>query len=311
MSLRGTVQVHALSAGHFSLPEDHFVYPCSSPGSRKTVPSLCFLIQYASPLNGVKTNIVFDLGVRRDPSLYSVPIRQHVATRQPMSTNPDVVTSLQKGGLSVHDVHFVVFSHVHWDHIGYPPDFPSSKFIVGHGSIALLSGTSSVSLRGSHSFFEPDLLPASRTIELPDPNLALRTTTATPNSLKTTPNWTEWQAIPSLNIPRALDIFNDGSLYLVDAPGHLPGHTNLLAWAQEGWVYLAGDACHDRRILRKEKQIGEWRDHEGRGCCIHHDRPKAEETIERIRGLEAKGVEIIFAHDEEWEERNPLRFWGT
>lgn len=97
----------------------------------------------------------------------------------------------------------------------------------------------------------------------------------------------------------------------MDAPGHLPGHTNLLARTESGWVYLAADSCHDRRILRKEKEIGEWTDENGRSCCIHYDRAKAEETIEMIRGLEAKGVEIIFANDEEWEKRNPLRFWGA
>ncbi|KAK4174107.1 AhpD-like protein [Triangularia setosa] len=292
---RGTVQVHALSAGHFSLPEEHFIDPCPFPASRKRVPSLCFLVQHKSPLSSVRTNIVFDLGVRRDPSLYSASIRQHVATRQPMSTDPDVVKSLQKGGLSVNDIHFVVFSHVHWDHIGCPSDFSSSEFVVGHGSIALLSGTSSASLRGSHSFFEANLLPSSRTIELSDPSIALETSTAisvTPNSKKLTPNWTKWRPIPSFNIPKTLDVFNDESLYLVDAPGHLPGHTNILAWTEKGWVYLAADSCHDRRILRREKQIGEWKDERGRSCCIHHDRAKAEETIEMIRELEAKGVEL-------------------
>ena len=47
-------------------------------------------------------------------------------------------------------------------------------------------------------------------------------------------------------------------------------------------------------------------------CCIHADRAKAEETIGRIRVLEGEEVEVIFAHDVEWEAdaRNRDRFFG-
>jgi hypothetical protein len=77
-------------------------------------------------------------------------------------------------------------------------------------------------------------------------------------------------------------------------------------------VYLAGDACHDRRIMRQEKEIGTWSDSEGHICCIHANREVAEQTIDRIRKLEEQGVEIIFAHDVEWERdpKNKDRFLG-
>lgn len=123
---------------------------------------------------------------------------------------------------------------------------------------------------------------------------------------------------PSKDLPAVLDVFGDGSLYVVDAPGHLQGHINLLARVADDhggskWVYLAGDACHDRRIMSREKKIGEWLDAHGQACCIHADRSKAEETIERIRSLEKNGVEVIFAHDVKWESdvRNRMRFFGA
>ena len=106
-----TVQVHALSAGHFSLPENQFVHP-SSDSARKTVPSLCFLVQHTSGETGKTTRIVFDLGLRRDVDRYSEPIRRHVTTRQPMSTDPDVVKSLRAGGLTPDDIDYVIYSHV-------------------------------------------------------------------------------------------------------------------------------------------------------------------------------------------------------
>ncbi|KAH8898465.1 Metallo-hydrolase/oxidoreductase [Thozetella sp. PMI_491] len=305
------VRLFALSAGRFSLPEEQFVSP-SIQGARNTVPSLSFLIQHACPTTGKKTNIVFDLGLRRDTQRYAEPIRRHVESRQPMTTDPDVVKSLAAGGLTPDDIDYVIYSHVHWDHVGEPRDFPRSTFIVGHGSLDILDGTS-ISLRGGHSFFEADLLDRDRTIELSDPQAAQKSAGKADGSV----NFSRpWQALD--NLPATLDIFGDGSAYIVNAPGHLPGHINLLVSTSvhEGksqWAYLAGDACHDRRILRREKDIGEWVDVHGQTCCIHADRAAAEQTIQRIRELEEKDVEVIFAHDVEWEkdERNQQRFFGA
>ncbi|GAW19415.1 hypothetical protein ANO14919_089020 [Xylariales sp. No.14919] len=315
-----TVELHALSAGHFTLPEEQFVQP-ATPGARKTVPSLSFLIQHRDPATGDVTRIVFDLGLRRVVERYSRPIQRHLATRQPLTTDPDVVKSLEAGGLTPNDIDFVLYSHVHWDHVGEPRDFPRSTFVVGHGALDVLAGKSK-SLRGSHSFFESDLLDPARTIELPDPSGGVEVggepDTATPNhhipiAINLNGPWEELNGLPAV-----LDVFKDGSLYIVDAPGHLPGHVNLLARTLKddgstSWVYLAGDACHDRRIIRKEKVISEWLDVHGQVCCIHADRAQAEETIERIRDLESKGVEAILAHDFEWEgnPENSRRFLGA
>ncbi len=105
------VQIHALSAGHFSLPEDQFVSP-ASPAARKTVPSLCFLIQHSNLMTGITTRILFDLGLRRDIDRYSEPIRHHIASRQPVVTDPDITKSLRSGGLGSEDIDYIIYSHV-------------------------------------------------------------------------------------------------------------------------------------------------------------------------------------------------------
>ncbi|KAF2264962.1 Metallo-hydrolase/oxidoreductase [Lojkania enalia] len=307
-----TVSVHALSCGHFTLPEYQFVHPISQE-ARKSVPSLGFLIEHRNIDNGQITRIVFDLGVRRNIKRYSEPIQKHVTTRQPMTTDPDVVKSLAKGGLTPDNIDYVIYSHVHWDHIGEPRDFPNSTFVVGHGTLALLDGTSS-SLRGGHSFFECDLLPNGRTLELSDPTSGSQAhASSVMNQQWGIINFKQsWR--PYRHLPHTLDLFNDGSLLIVDAPGHLPGHINILARVSDSnQVYMAGDACHDRRLLTGEKEIGEWHDAEGHTCCIHADKKGAEETIARIRELERGGVEIIFAHDVEWESMpaNKGRFFGA
>ena len=196
---------------------------------------------------------------------------------------------------------------MHWDHIGEPRDFPDSTFLVGNGALSLLKGTSSA-LRGGHSFFEHDLLPEGRTIELPDPSSSDASQLYTTTAINLNQAWK-----PYKHLPHTLDIFNDGSVLIVDAPGHLAGHVNVLAQVSDTHsVYLGGDACHDRRLLTGEKEIGEWNDAHGHICCIHADRKQAEETIRRIKQLESEGVETIFAHDVEWENvhANKARFFG-
>lgn len=179
---------------------------------------------------------------------------------------------------------------------------------------------------GGHAHFEADLLPQGRVVELP------RATATAPLDPPATPNngvtngtnkkeegpsaaflqSATWH--PLAHFPHAIDFFHDGSLYLVDAPGHLQGHTNVLArTAPRKWVYLAGDACHDRRILTGEVGIATWKGARGEVCCIHGDVGETEKTLERIRGLGRVGeeVEVVLAHDVDWagDRGNEARFW--
>ena len=212
---------------------------------------------------------------------------------------------------------------VHWDHIGLPADFTRSVFVVGHGSMALLGGPSTGHL-GSHSFFEADLLPAGRSAELADPEDSgggtMSNTEPATGTIDLSRPWLPHPSHPSL-LPQTLDLFGDGSVYVVNAPGHLQGHVNLLVSPSMGpspsadrpqQIYLAGDALHDVRLLTNEKSIGTWINEQGRECCIHVDREKAAETIGRIRALkEEVGMEVVFAHDGAWERENEGRFLGA
>jgi glyoxylase-like metal-dependent hydrolase (beta-lactamase superfamily II) len=46
---------------------------------------------------------------------------------------------------------------------------------------------------------------------------------------------------------RGLDLYGDGSVYLVSTPGHSRGHVSVLARTASGWVLLAGDVGYARR----------------------------------------------------------------
>lgn len=248
--------------------------------------------------------------MRRDLALYPAALTTHLANRGPVSTLPDAVASLAAGGLTVDDIDYVIFSHVHYDHVGYPKDFGNdkTKFIVGNGALDLLSGKTQLNL-GKHMVFESDLLPQDRTIELPPPGNADSKFT--------------WQ--PFSTFPHAVDLFKDGSVYIVNAPGHLPGHINLLcriSTQPTKFVCLAGDACHDGRLLTGECDIATWTDENGGYCCMHVDIPSSKETLARLytastNGIEVDGedrpaeCEVIYAHNYEWEEaaKQQGKFW--
>lgn len=321
------VTISALHSGTLTLPSHLFITP-TSPSARRTVPSLSFLIQHHTSCTPTEnrpppTRLLFDLGLRSPLSQYPPPIRKHIETRNPISSDHDVVQSLTQGCLQPDDVDWVILSHVHWDHIGTPSLFPKSNFVVGAGSLDLLRGCADQS-SGGHAHFEADLLPEGRVVELPrtatlDPPTK---TSGTTNGMKRKRNGlvaelrsARWQHLA--HFPHTIDFFSDGSLYLIDAPGHLQGHTNILArTGPKKWVYLAGDACHDRRILTREVGIATWENAEGKVCCIHSDVEETEKTLERIRMLSgtSEEVEVILAHDVDWAEdkANQARFWpGT
>ncbi|KAI1113269.1 hypothetical protein F5Y14DRAFT_224427 [Nemania sp. NC0429] len=341
------VTVSALDAGHITLPDYLFVAG-ADPEVRTLVPSLSFLIQHPSPpasRDGNVTNLIFDLGVKRDLSGYALAQQPHVAKRQPIITDPDCSASLRKGvsdgnmgGDAIgeqlldpeKDIDFVILSHVHWDHIGTPSDFSSATFVVGSGTLDLLKHGAGPLYPADQ--FNADELPALRTVELPpvpspdndfheyyaDKNAPAHTPTPAHTQAKVPPLEKEWSWQPFAGFPRTIDFFGDQSVYIVDSPGHIYGHVNLLVCIGEGkFVYLGGDCCHDTRILSGEKEIAEYDNGCGGLRSVHVDTGLAKKTLAEIdEGLGELGrgteVEVVLAHDKGWRERNRHRFWpGT
>jgi len=265
-----------LEGGKLGLPEYVVV---SDPDLDKlpVVPSLTFLLRHSSS----RVNILFDLGIKKDKTHYSPSTRERIKTYfEPCSGNPGIVDALHDSGLGVTpaDISLVFISHIHWDHVGNPDFFPNAKFFLGAEARSLIE-----------SGYPSD--PGSDHLQ------------ATVPSERTT--WLEkssWTPIGPFE--RAHDYFGDGSLYVVDAPGHIAGHMNLLVRADShgGWAYLAGDSAHDARLLTAEKQIGHYHTVDGRPACVHADPEKAKDHIRRITQLPAN-VQVWLAHDPLWREK--------
>lgn len=295
------VTVSPIAGGFITLPDRFFVKP-ADPEAKRTVPSLTFLIAHPGPPassqyqrnDGKPLHLMYDLGLRKAKDRYPEVLQRHIDSRTPFDLSPGVAAQLQAGGLEPEAIDLVILSHVHYDHHGDPEDFLDARFLIGHGAADVLKN--GLGGTASHQHFVPDTLPSDRTSELPSP------------SDKDT-----WQ--PLGPFPAAYDLFDDGSVYVIDTPGHLPGHVNLLCRTQERWIMLCGDAFHDRRLLTGEKDIGTWKNPEGHTLCIHVDKDKAAETIKLLRGfdqLTGDACELIAAHEEVWWEKNKHKqFPGT
>jgi hypothetical protein len=98
------------------------------------------------------------------------------------------------------------------------------KFVVGSGTLDLLANGGGYLY--PKELFNHDELPFDHTFELAlvDP----KSTTAAKQQ-----NEHKWEKLPGFDLD-VVDFFGDGSVYIVDALGHLFGHVNLLARIAEG-----------------------------------------------------------------------------
>ena len=284
-------RVSALNTGTIHLPERHPISDPSSTSHHRTTsrPCLSFLMQH-SKNKSIKA--LFDLGLRKDPQSYPPAIQHRLHQRHlALSVPYDVRDTLLSSGIQPHEISYVFLSHLHYDSIGDPRLFPNAMFLLGNAGYPLLE-------RGypydAKSQFSSHALPPERLIWL------------TPEDELT------WK--PLGPFPRANDIYKDGSMYIIDAPGHLEGHINLLIRTSRrgSWVYLAADTAADARVLRGEKPAATYVD-DVVGCTrgAHRDPKAAEEHMGRVRKLlnmrgEGGGpvVEVVLGHDAEWAGRN-------
>ncbi|KAI1789711.1 Metallo-hydrolase/oxidoreductase [Ganoderma leucocontextum] len=273
------VDVSALEAGIIHLPLQLFIKG-ASPSDVSVCPSLAFFICHIPSGNSV----VFDLGLRRDVASYPTVVQEHIAKWMPVTVPQSVDESLAKGGINPKDVQRVILSHLHFDHIGDTTQFSNARFTVGEGGRELLQTQAAFPTNATSDILE-STVPLDRTDFLDDSKF----------NASIGP------------FPRAHDYFGDGSLYLIDAIGHLKGHVNVLARtsATGSWIYLGGDTAHDVRLLTGEKEVAFMVDPSGRMLCAHANKEDAVEHIQRVGSLlKVPKVHVLLAHDWEWYEAN-------
>lgn len=115
----------------------------------------------------------------------------------------------------------IVLTHAHWDHVSGVPDFPGVPVLVSPEDKAAFQG------EGVHGYFAGPVREMSA-------------------------NWCvlEFGSGPYLGFPRSHDVYGDGSIVCVSAPGHTPGSIIVFVTLPGNVRYaLLGDLVWQRDAL--------------------------------------------------------------
>ncbi len=149
----------------------------------------------------------------------------------PVRIDPDqsAVAQLHQLGIAASEIKQIIISHFHPDHIGGLRDFPQAQFIYKRSAYQSLIRKKRIAALASG--FLPGLLPE---------NFETRSR--------------DIEKYPVISLPEqyapfccAYDILGDGSLLLVDLPGHAQGQLGLFLTTKRGRYFLISDACWQKR----------------------------------------------------------------
>jgi N-acyl homoserine lactone hydrolase len=162
-----------------------------------------------------------------------------------------LVGQLRVIGLAPADIRLPSVSHGHWDHSGNAGLFAGATWIVNPDERAVMFDDEN---RASPGMDDYGALEATHTLLITDDH----------------------------------DVFGDGSVVIVQTPGHTPGHTALLVrLAGAGPILLSGDLWH----------LAESRQHR-RVPIYNTDRAQTLASMDRVERLvAATGARVIIQHE--------------
>lgn len=222
-----TVECHVLDTG-YCLAHENMVL---RGGERKSIQCHSIVALLRHPRQGW---LLWDTGYA--PRMWDVTARWPFwlyRRATPLHIQPDlaVIAQLDRFGLTPADVGTIIVSHFHADHIAGLHDFPESRFVTTQAAYTDVRERQGLSaLRRA---FIPALLPADFA-----------------NRAQLLPRFSG-PALPGLGPTH--DLFGDGSLLLVELPGHACGQIGLLAQTDRGPVLFAADSCWHSRSIRERR----------------------------------------------------------
>lgn len=181
-----------------------------------------------------------------------------VAHLDKMTTRTDMATFLaaQKVPLAG-----VMLTHLHIDHISGMPDVPRGTAIFAGPGETTGRALQNMALSGSIDGLLEGHGPIS-----------------------------EWQyaADPDNQFSGILDVFGDGTVFALFAPGHTPGSTVYAVRTPTGPVLLVGDTCHTRWGWDHGVEPGSYTDDQAANAV----------ALERVRALAARhpGMTVKLGH---------------
>jgi N-acyl homoserine lactone hydrolase len=204
------------------------------------VPIVAFLIEHPSAgpilIDTGFHGIVAD-GSPRERNRNLGPISRLIARNVRMRPEQTAAAQLRSKGIEPADIRLIVMTHLHFDHASALADFPAATVLASRREwrAARARGSSLLGYCGA----QLDPRPTYRTLDFEGP-----------------------AARPYGPFERTLDLFGDGSLTLLDTPGHSAGHLSLIARLREREALIAGDAIYTMATLREGRRP--WRAHDSK-----------------------------------------------
>jgi len=204
--------------------------------------------------NGVKVQLVFSCYLIKHGDDYMVWDSGHSMSAGAVAPKTSLVDLLGQLELKPEQIKFVGISHYHGDHIGQVGSFPKSTLLIGKGDWDVLT----------------------------DPKMSA---VANPANFA---NWISGGGKVE-PVPADKDVFGDGTVVMLNTPGHTPGHHSLLVRLKGmGPVLLSGDLAHFHE------------NYEGNGVpTFNTDRAATLASIDRFKKIAANlKATVIIQHDE-------------
>jgi glyoxylase-like metal-dependent hydrolase (beta-lactamase superfamily II) len=174
-------------------------------GQSKTLTDSCYLIQHG------QTYMLWDTGLGAE--LIGHPLTLPNGVR--FSVKHSLVEQLARIGITPEQISLIAVSHMHGDHTGQAASFPKARLLIGNGDFKQLTSTS------------PDAVA----------NEMMR------DAARLKPWLVDHSPLEAIVGDK--DIFGDGSIIMLDTPGHTPGHHVLLVrLPKSGAFVLTGDLIH-------------------------------------------------------------------
>ena len=180
---------------------------CGTPQAPTEV-NLRFSDTYA--FDDLKVQFVFSCYLIKHSNNYMLWDTGHSMTAPNVAPKISVVDQLAKLGVKPEQIQYVGISHYHGDHTGQVASFPQATLLIGQGDW--------------------------NAITAPKPAAGVNA-----------PPFAHWisgggKVEP---LPADKDVFGDGSVIILNTPGHTPGHHSLLVKLREkGNFLITGDLVH-------------------------------------------------------------------
>ena len=197
---------------------------------------------------------------------WATPMRLPTST-----TSRDAAGVLRDAGFDPAGTNQIFISHFHGDHVAGLRCFPEARFIHRGQSLAELRQLSA--RKQVHQAFLPMLLPEDfddRSISIPE------------SAFDTIDG-----SLAGLCVH---DYFGDGSLILVDLPGHAVGHTGYLMQTDTGPMFYVVDATWDVEVMMQGRSIPYLAQR------FQYDLPKYQLTQDHLRAIDVSQVVMLACH---------------